>query len=201
MFKLFGILMVSILVILSGCVGKEAKEIDSHSTVQDLASSKLPEIEAHEYEGIILTPLSQHTKTGKPQHINISTYKLEVTGLVNKGLEMSYDDLLRLPAYSKVAQLFCDDGWNFTAKWTGFRLMDLLNLSEPKPAAKSAVFYSSDGYDISLPLDYIKKNQILAAYGINDVTLPDDTGFPFQIVAEDMPGLDWSKWVTRIDLT
>jgi DMSO/TMAO reductase YedYZ molybdopterin-dependent catalytic subunit len=200
MIKLLGILVVSISVLFSGCIGKEAEETYGNSTVQEPASSKLPEIEVHEYKDIILTPSSQQDKTGKPQNINKSTYNLEVTGLVSKELEMSYYDLLGLPAYTKVAQLFCDDGWSFTAKWTGFRLMDLINLSEPKSMAKNVNFYSSDGYVITLPLDYIKKNQILAAYGINDVTLTDDSGFPFQIVAEGMPGLYWSKWITRIDL-
>jgi DMSO/TMAO reductase YedYZ molybdopterin-dependent catalytic subunit len=199
MFKIAGIFLVGILLFSAVCSTILA-DFRGYSTPQEPASSKLPEIEAKEYKGIILTPLSQQTKTGKPQHINKATYKLKVTGLVNRELEMSYDDILRLPAYSKVEQIFCVDGWNFTAKFTGFRMMDLFNLSEPKPTARSAVFYSSDGYSKTLPLDYIINEQILAAYGINDVTIPDDSGFPLQIVAEGRPGLDWSKWVTRIDI-
>ncbi len=95
----------------------------------------------------------------------------------------------------------CVEGWGFTAKWTGFRLTDLFNLSPPKPEAKYVIFNSIDGYSTSLPLDYIKENQIIAACGINDKSLPPDRGFPFQIVAEDKYGYKWAKWITRIELT
>jgi DMSO/TMAO reductase YedYZ molybdopterin-dependent catalytic subunit len=50
------------------------------------------------------------------------------------------------------------------------------------------VFRSADGYSTGLPLDYIEDGQLLMAYVINDVTLPPDRGFPFQLVAKDMYG-------------
>ena len=36
---------------------------------------------------------------------------------------------------------------------------------------------------------------------LNDITLPDDRGFPFQVVAESKFGYKWSKWITRIELS
>jgi DMSO/TMAO reductase YedYZ molybdopterin-dependent catalytic subunit len=38
------------------------------------------------------------------------------------------------------------------------------------------------------------------AYGINDVTLPDDRGFPLQVVAIDKYGYKWAKWVTEVEV-
>jgi DMSO/TMAO reductase YedYZ molybdopterin-dependent catalytic subunit len=36
---------------------------------------------------------------------------------------------------------------------------------------------------------------------LNDITLPAERGFPFQVVAESKYGYKWAKWVTRIELS
>ncbi len=169
---------------------------------QENASSRLPEVEAREYRGKKLAPLSQQGNNAiqGTQVIDRSTYRLTVTGLVERDLFMSYDELLALPAYAEEAYMPCVEGWGFDAKWTGFRVVDLLNLSGLKPDASYVVFYSSDGYSTGLSLDYLVANNILLAYGINDVTLPPERGFPFQLVARSRYGYKWGKWITEIEV-
>jgi DMSO/TMAO reductase YedYZ molybdopterin-dependent catalytic subunit len=70
-----------------------------------------------------------------------------------------------------------------------------------RPGANTVIFYAADGYSSSLPLDYIKERDFLLAYAMNNVTLPADRGFPFQVVAEDRWGYKWVKWVTRIEVS
>jgi DMSO/TMAO reductase YedYZ molybdopterin-dependent catalytic subunit len=202
MSKLAGILFVSLILLVTGCLENQSEDSKVFSEAQESASSKLSEIEFHEYKGFNLTPLDEQKNNGisGTQYINRTTYRLKVTGLVNHELEMSYNELLELPFYSKLAYMPCVEGWGFTAKWTGFRLTDLFNLSDPKQEAKYVSFNSIDGYSTSLPLDYIKEKRIIAACGINDLTLPPDRGFPFQIVAEGKYGYKWAKWITSIEL-
>jgi DMSO/TMAO reductase YedYZ molybdopterin-dependent catalytic subunit len=173
-----------------------------NQTLRVPASSKLPEIEAKEFQNVTLTPISaqQNNAIKGTQYIDRSTYKLQVTGLVENNLSMSYNELLQLPAYSEVAYLPCVEGWGFNAKWTGFRVMDLLDKAKLKPNASYVVFYSSDGYSTGEPIDYLRQNQILMAYGINDVTLPPERGFPFQLVAKSKYGYKWGKWITSIEV-
>ena len=64
-----------------------------------------------------------------------------------------------------------------------------------------AIFYAYDGYSTSLPLEYIINNNILIAYKMNDVALPAERGFPFQLVAESKYGYKWIKWITEIELS
>jgi DMSO/TMAO reductase YedYZ molybdopterin-dependent catalytic subunit len=45
------------------------------------------------------------------------------------------------------------------------------------------------------------KNDILIAYKMNNVTLPTERGFPFQLVAESKWGYKWIKWITEIELS
>jgi DMSO/TMAO reductase YedYZ molybdopterin-dependent catalytic subunit len=171
--------------------------------VQEKDSSSLPELEARKFQGINLTPLNQQRNNAirGTQYIDRSTYRLNITGSVEKEVSLNYDEILELPAYSEVVYMPCVEGWGFYAKWTGVRVTDLLDLSGLKPEAKYIIFETTEGYSTSLPLDYLQDNQILLAYGINDLTLPADRGFPFQLVAKDRYGYKWAKWITKIEAT
>jgi DMSO/TMAO reductase YedYZ molybdopterin-dependent catalytic subunit len=163
------------------------------------------EVEATEFMGTTLTPISQQRNNALygTQVINNETYRLAVDGLVDNPLSLSYADLLAYPQVSKLVDLVCVEGWRFTAKWTGPTLNSIFADAGVEPEAKIAIFYSADdpvGYT-SLDLSYIQENNIIIALKDNDITLPPDRGFPFQVVAEGKWGYKWAKWVTRIELS
>lgn len=166
------------------------------------ASSQLPEFEAHMFMNTTLAPISSQGNnaiTGT-QIIDQGNYTLEVSGLVSEKLSLRYSDLLKLTAYSEIAYMPCVEGWGFTAKWTGFRVSDLLQQAGVSLEAGYVVFYCKDGYSTGFPLTYIRDKNILLAYGLNDITLPADRGFPLQLVAESKYGYKWAKWIVRIDV-
>jgi DMSO/TMAO reductase YedYZ molybdopterin-dependent catalytic subunit len=39
------------------------------------------------------------------------------------------------------------------------------------------------------------------AHKMNDVVIPPERGFPFQLVAESKWGYKWVKWITEIELS
>jgi DMSO/TMAO reductase YedYZ molybdopterin-dependent catalytic subunit len=163
------------------------------------------EVEATEFMGKKLTPISQQENNsvdGVPV-INNETYRLVVDGLVDNALSLSYADLLAYPQVSKLADLYCVEGWRFTAKWTGPTLNSIFADAKVKPEAKIAIFYSGDDYPgfTSLDLSYIQGKNIIIALKDNDITLSPYRGFPFQVVAEGKYGYKWAKWVTRIELS
>ena len=132
-----------------------------------------------------------------------STYTLTVDGLVDHPLTLSYADLRAYPQISQLMDLNCVEGWNFTAKWTGPALSAIFAAAGVQSGAKIAIFYTADvptGYT-SLDLSYIDDNNIIIALKDNDITLPADRGFPFQVVAMGKYGYKWAKWVTRIELS
>jgi DMSO/TMAO reductase YedYZ molybdopterin-dependent catalytic subunit len=163
------------------------------------------EVEATEYQGVKLTPIAQQLNNALAgtQFISRDSYRLTVDGVVHKPLSLSYDDLLAYPQESQLTDLDCVEGWNFTAKWTGPVLTTILDDAGVQPEAKVAIFYTADdtsGYT-SLTLDYLRDNNIIIALKLNDVTLPAERGFPFQVVARGKFGYKWAKWVTRIELS
>jgi DMSO/TMAO reductase YedYZ molybdopterin-dependent catalytic subunit len=172
------------------------------TSIQVPVASVLPEIEAGVFQGVTLTPISQQGNNAieGTQVIDRDSYRLVITGLVERNITLTYSDLLTRPAYSSVVYMPCVEGWGFYAKWTGFRVSDLLDAAGVTKGGDYIVFYCSDGYSTGLPLNYLIDKHTLLAYGLNDMTLPADRGFPLQLVAESKYGYKWAKWIVRIEV-
>ena len=202
-------ILMFIIILFTGC-NIPASSIASTSS-KSLASatepsgSALKEIEATEFQGEKLTPINQqgNNALAGTQNIDRGTYKLTVDGLVENPLTLTYEQLQAYPQESWLMLFNCVEGWNFTAKWTGPQINSILNDARVKPEAKIIIFHTTDvpeGYS-SLDLDYIRNNNILLALKLNDITLPAERGFPFQVAAKSKFGYKWAKWVVRMELS
>ena len=170
------------------------------SSPQEQVSSVLPEIEATEFDGIKLVPISgQGTNAIQGvRHIDINTYRLEVTGLVDHNLSLSYNDLLALPAVSEVVYMPCVEGWGYNAKWTGFKVKALLDKAGVRPEGTYVMFYTDEGYASGHPLSFLQEPDVILAYGDNDMTLTEEHGYPLRLVANNKYGYKWPKWIIKI---
>jgi DMSO/TMAO reductase YedYZ molybdopterin-dependent catalytic subunit len=167
-------------------------------------NGELPEVEIREYEGENLSSINDFRENSirGPQYVDTADYTLAVHGLVDSDTSYSYDDVLSsFPSYKKVVTLYCVEGWDVTLLWEGILLEELFNEVGVLPGANTVIFRSVDGYSTSLPLDYILDNELLLAFKMNDVTLPPERGFPFELVAESKWGYKWIKWVNDIELS
>jgi DMSO/TMAO reductase YedYZ molybdopterin-dependent catalytic subunit len=164
----------------------------------------LPGVEVRDYQGQRLDSVNDFRENSikGPQHVDIATYRLSVAGLVSRPATYTYDEVVsRETTYTKVVQLDCVEGWSVKILWEGVLLSDLIDRAQPASDAMTVVFEAADGYTTSLPLDYVRASRILLAYKMNGVTIPEERGYPFMVVAEDRWGYKWAKWVTRIDLS
>ena len=157
-----------------------------------------------EYEGQDLSSINDFRENSirGPQEINVSSYRLTITGLVNETKEYTYEDILNsFQKYRKVTTLHCIEGWSVKILWEGFMLEEILDTTAVQPESVIVIFRAYDGYSTSLPLEYIQNEDILMAYKMNDIVLPPERGFPFQLVAESKYGYKWIKWITEIELS
>lgn len=172
------------------------------SAVEQIQS--LTQVEIREYEGENLSSIIDFRENSirGPQRVNIDEYRLEITGLVQNVKTFTYKDILdNNEKFNKVVTLYCVEGWNAKILWEGVLIKDLVGIDNIKPEAKTVIFHAQDGYTTSFPVEYIVDNDILLAYKMNEVTLPAERGFPFQLVAESKWGYKWIKWVTKIELS
>ncbi len=164
----------------------------------------LPGVEVRAYQGNDLSSMNDFRENSirGPQYVNTSDYRLTVTGLTNKTDVYTYQDILaKYPHYSKIVTLFCVEGWDATILWEGVLVRDLILDAGIDPRANTVIFTAHDGYTTSFPLEYLMNHDILMAYKMNNVTLPAERGYPFQLVAQDKWGYKWIKWIEKIQLT
>jgi DMSO/TMAO reductase YedYZ molybdopterin-dependent catalytic subunit len=127
---------------------------------------------------------------------------LRITGLVDNPNNYSYDEIVDdFQTYKKVVRLDCVEGWSVTIFWEGVLVSDLIKEANASSNATVVIFHAYDGYTTSFPLDYILENEIIMAHKMNNVTLPPERGFPFQLVAESKWGYKWIKWITEIEVS
>jgi DMSO/TMAO reductase YedYZ molybdopterin-dependent catalytic subunit len=166
-------------------------------------AAKLAAVQVSGYKGEKLGSIDDFRENSikGPQTIDIDTYRLDVSGLVDTPRAYTYQQVLAHPRYSKVVVLNCVEGWSVKILWEGILIKDLLAEAGVKPDAVTVIFHGYEGYTTSLPLAYVVDRQIMLAHMMNGLVLPAERGFPFQVVAEDKLGYKWAKWVTRIELS
>ncbi len=181
------------LTLLAGCAGSASS-----------SDKGLPDVQIREYQGERLSDLSdfQENSIKGPQRVDVNSYRLKVTGLVEKPLSYTYAEVLSGHTnHTKLVTLDCVEGWAVKILWEGVLVDDIIKEAVVLPAANTVIFHAHDGYTTSLPLAYVRDKNIMLAYKINGVDLPPERGFPFQLVAEDKWGYKWIKWVTGIELS
>ena len=196
--------IVIFIVIIAVIAGMVVLVLFAGQSIRADSPKVLPGVEVREYQGEDLSSIKDFRENSirGPQHINISEYRLTVTGLTTTTDVYTYDEVLeRYPHYSRVVTLFCVEGWDATILWEGVMVRDLVQEAGIDPRANTVIFTAHDGYTTSLPLNYLIDNDIIMAYRMNNVTLPAERGYPFELVAEDKLGYKWIKWIEKIEIS
>lgn len=134
---------------------------------------------------------------------NAGTWKLEIDGLVDSPIVMSYDELLKLISEEQVSDFHCVEGWSVeNVKWKGIRPKVLFDMAGLKPSAAFATFHSASGlYSDSLSIKEALEPDVMLAYMLDDEPLPQEQGRPLRLVMPRMFGYKSVKWVNRITIT
>ena len=129
-------------------------------------------------------------------------YKLEISGLVDKPLTLSYADLVALPPTRMTKDFQCVTGWRVQdVKWVGVRLSDLLDAAGVQASAKAITFHSFDGaYSESLTLDQARRPDVIVAYSMEGKNIPAKHGGPVRLYVAPMYGYKSLKWLDKIEV-
>jgi DMSO/TMAO reductase YedYZ molybdopterin-dependent catalytic subunit/rhodanese-related sulfurtransferase/glyoxylase-like metal-dependent hydrolase (beta-lactamase superfamily II) len=160
--------------------------------------------------------------------IEAPTWRLHVTGLVERPVQLSLRDLFRMPSETCVVTLECagngrhtldppveGEAWRLgavsTAEWTGVPLNQVLDRAGTLPPAREIVFRGADqgtvegsagtiNFERSLALDTARQSNALLAYAMNGDALPLQHGYPVRLVVPGWYGVASVKWLTAIEV-
>ncbi|MBW3593376.1 MAG: molybdopterin-dependent oxidoreductase, partial [Actinobacteria bacterium] len=162
--------------------------------------------------------------------VDISAYRLEVGGAVERPLTLSLDDLrARHETVSVPATLACagnrraeldafrtiphemawDAGAIGHATWTGIRLRDVLLAAGIAPGARHVAFGGLDEAEVegervefgaSIPLEKATAPEVLLAWAMNGEPLRPEHGFPLRVVVPGYIGARSVKWLAKVNV-
>ncbi|MEW9491213.1 MAG: sulfite oxidase-like oxidoreductase [Candidatus Aramenus sulfurataquae] len=136
---------------------------------------------------------------GVPE-VDVSKYRLTVTGLVENKLEFSYEELLKMIDVDYVRDFHCVTGWSVKdVRWEGIKIRRLADMAKVKENAKWAVLYSLDGYTSVVPVEDALHEDAIIALRMNGKPLTLESGFPARPFIPHLYGWKSAKWLTEIE--
>jgi len=129
-------------------------------------------------------------------------WRLRVQGLVEQPLDLSLDDLMRLPRTSYTVKHHCVEGWSAIASWHGVPVAAIVERCRPLRAARYIGFESFDaGYSNGWDLASAMHPQTILAYGMNDNPLPPAHGAPLRLYSPTKLGYKLTKYLVSMTFT
>jgi sulfoxide reductase catalytic subunit YedY len=164
---------------------------------------------------------SKNDPVDNAQEFKVNPWQLEVSGLVNKPLKLTYDDLLkRFPLQERIYRLRCVEAWSMVIPWIGFELGALIKEADPLGSAKYLIFetlldpeqmpgqrsrFVGGGIDYpyveALRIDEAMHKLSIMSVGMYGQTLPPQNGAPVRLVVPWKYGFKSIKSVVNIRLS
>jgi len=137
---------------------------------------------------------------GRTTPLDIDSYVLNVTGVVNNPTALSYAQILSLPAVTLKVGIYCPSVTRAADDWTGVPLSTILNAAGLTPDATEVYLIGADGYFTVLKLQYALASDVFLAYRTNGQSLTEERGYPLRLIDGGNNGQDWVRWITDIEV-
>ena len=190
-----------------GILGLGAVGVVTGAAVQGWLERNVAPIIGHDPTGLLaLLPIGRfriYTVTGGLPERSPDDYRLRVHGLVERELDLSFDDLLAMPSTELVRDFQCVTGWRVPkVGWKGVRLRDVLDRAGVHDDGGAVRFVSFDGaYSESLTLQQARRDDVLVAYELEGEALSSAHGGPARLYVAPMYGYKSLKWLRSIEVT
>jgi DMSO/TMAO reductase YedYZ molybdopterin-dependent catalytic subunit len=151
---------------------------------------------------------------------DFTSWRLEVSGLVENPMAFTLADLKGLPSRTQITRHDCVEGWSCIGKWKGVPLHQILAMVKPTAHAQYVVFRCADPMDDveeddgqgevdpskdstyyeSVDMDDAFHAQTILAYALNGKPLSVTNGAPLRLRVERQLGYKHAKYLMKIEL-
>jgi DMSO/TMAO reductase YedYZ molybdopterin-dependent catalytic subunit len=171
------------------------------------------------------TPPDQFFTTQHYGHptVDIATYRLKVTGLVERPKSLSLDDLKKMGNTELIAGFECSgnrrptQGLSSNGRWNGVPLKTVLDSAGVKSAAREFVFFGADHgeeevefrtqkykldqqFGRSLNREKAMSNEPFLAWALNGEPLSKHQGSPLRLIVPGWYGVSNVKWLSQVHI-
>ncbi len=144
---------------------------------------------------------------GDVPDVRLDRWSLEVGGLVENAVALTWPAFLELPQVDEVSDFHCVTTWSrFDNQWQGVRFRTLAELVVPHDRAR---FVVCTGYDVApgtdvpyttnLPLARAIEDDVLLVHRWQGQPLPREHGGPVRMITPKLYAWKGAKWIRRIE--
>jgi DMSO/TMAO reductase YedYZ molybdopterin-dependent catalytic subunit len=174
----------------------------------------------------LLTPTDQffYIQHYNRPEVDPATYRLHITGLVNKPVQLTLAELQGMRSVDIVNGYECSgnsgrsfQGLSSNGRFTGVRLRDVLRQAGVNDKAREVVFFGTDKgmedvvfrqntlkvqqqFARSITLENAMKPEPVLAWALNGKPLDREHGFPLRVIMPGWYGVANVKWLSEIHL-
>ena len=164
--------------------------------------------------GMPKLPVGQHEVRNWPvldlgdvPEVSLEEWRLELGGLVENPVTLTWDQFQALPQVEDVSDFHCVTTWSrYDNHWKGVRFRTLAELAVPK---EDAQFVLCTGYDhmpgtkipytTNLPLARAVDDDVLLVHTWEGQPLPVEHGGPVRMITPKLYAWKGTKWIRKIE--
>jgi DMSO/TMAO reductase YedYZ molybdopterin-dependent catalytic subunit len=189
-------------------------ELDAHAVNVNVQSARPEGSGPPNRHGMPKLPVGQHSVKNWPvldlgdlPNVPLEKWRLEVGGLVENPVTLSWDDFLALPQADDVSDFHCVTTWTrYDNHWRGVRFKTIAELVVPRDEARFVLCTGADHmpgtsipYTTNLPLARAVEDDVLLVHTWEGRPLPREHGGPCRLITPKLYAWKGAKWIRRID--
>ena len=164
--------------------------------------------------GMPVLPVGQHEvknwpvlDLGEQPEVDLSSWRLEVGGLVENSFTLDWDQFLALPQVDDVSDFHCVTTWSrYDNHWRGVPFRAIAELAVPHADAKHVLCTGYDfmpgsfvPYTTNVPLARAVDDDVLLVHTWEGKPLPREHGGPVRMITPKLYAWKGTKWIRKIE--
>ena len=128
--------------------------------------------------------------------VDLSTWKLGVSGAVDHPFELTWSELLALPRQETLCDIHCVTRWSrYDNRFEGVPIRAILDRAKVKPEARYVLVRAEHGFTTNLPMEDFARDVNLLALTHNGEDLTPEHGGPVRLLIPHLYFWKSAKWV------
>ncbi len=128
-------------------------------------------------------------------------WQLQIFGQVDEPYELTYAEILAMPAIDVVCDMHCVTHWSrLDNVFTGVPLKAIIEKAKPRASARYVMCHSEAGFTTNVPLAEFIKDDCILTYEWDGQPITPDHGWPLRGLVPQLYLWKSAKWIRGIEL-
>jgi DMSO/TMAO reductase YedYZ molybdopterin-dependent catalytic subunit len=137
---------------------------------------------------------------GAEPEVTPQRFRLDIDGAVHRPIGLALDEFMALPQQDSVSDMHCVTQWSrYDNRWRGVAARTLIDLAQPREAARHVFFHSYDGYSTNVRLDQFDQPDVFLVHSWDGRPLERAHGGPVRALIPRLYFWKSAKWIRRIE--